>query len=161
MEQRIMKPRDGLRKEQSEPWMKLAGDFVCTCGRPLHKKGMMRELRAGKNYRPGPTVSWIRSGICTVRLDCFACGRSWDARFLVCDRYDAKSTRPVPKDAHGLRPGEDPETRLREIVAAREAAKKQPERRIPAPEPARVSTEADAALARRRIAEIRKAMGWE
>lgn len=160
METRIMTPRDGLRKEPNEPWTKLAGDFVCTCGRPLRKKGMMRELRNGKNYRMGPTISWIRSGICTIRMDCHACGRSWDARYLVCARYDAGPGKGAPRDVWGLKPGEDPEARLREIVAAREAAKKQPERRIPAPEPARVSTEADAALAKRRIAEIRKAMGW-
>lgn len=157
-----MKPKDGQRKTEAyDPWIMLREDFVCACGRPLRKKGMMRELRAGKNYRPGPTVRWIRSGICTVRLDCFACGRSWDARFLVCDRYDAKSTRPVPKDAHGLRPGEDPETRLREIVARRARENKKSAQTAPASAPWRLSTEADGALARRKIAEIRAAMGWE
>ena len=149
------------KQENKERWFELKRLPTCSCGRSLCKKGMVRELRADRNARPGPIAGWIRSSVVTIRLDCIACHRSWDAKFLTVDRFERMSTKPVPVDCWPIRPGESPEEALEHILENRrraesgEAPLQKSTTYIPP------MTEEDAARARRYIAEIRAQMGWK
>ena len=146
--------------DKQEKWFELKALPTCSCGRHLCKKGMMRELLSGKNARPGPTSNWIRSSVVTIRLDCFACHRSWDARFLTVDRWERKSTKSVPLDCHPIRWNETAEQALERILEDR--------RRAEAGEAPVVENyvyippmdEEAAARARKYIAEARARFGW-
>lgn len=147
--------------DAKERWFELKGLPTCSCGRTMCKKGMVRELRADRNARPGPVAGWIRSSVVTIRLDCFGCHRSWDARFLTVDRFERLSTKPVPVDCWPIRPGESPEEALEYILENRRRAEagEAPVQKGPTYIPP--MTEEDAARARRYIAEIRAQMGWK
>lgn len=146
--------------DTKERWFELKGLPTCSCGRTLCKKGMVRELTNSKNHRPGPCEGMIRSSVATIRLDCFACHRSWDARFLCVDRFEKGTARAVPTDAWPIRWNEQPEDALRHILEnrRREAAGEAPVQKSSTYIPP--MTEEDAARAKRYIAEIRARMGW-
>lgn len=144
-----------------ERWFELKALPTCSCGRTLCKKGMVRELRADRNARPGPMAGWIRSSVVTIRLDCFGCRRSWDARFLTVDRFERLSTKPVPVDCWPIRPGESPEEALEHILENRRRAEAGEQTVLKEPAYIPPMTEEDAARARRYIAEIRAQMGWK
>ena len=147
--------------DAKERWFELKGLPTCSCGRTLCKKGMVRELRSDRNARPGPMAGWIRSSVVTIRLDCFACHRSWDARFLTVDRFERMSTKPVPVDCWPIRWNESPEEALQHILdnRRREEAGELPLQKSPTYIPP--MTEEDAARAKKYIAEIRAQMGWK
>lgn len=148
------------KPENKERWFELKAVPTCSCGRSLCKKGMVRELQSRGKARPGPMMGWIRSSVVTIRLDCFACHRSWDARFLVVDRFERTSAKPVPLDCWPIRWHESPEEALEHILenrrreAAGEPLVQKGPRYIP------VMNEEDAARARRHIAEARARFGW-
>lgn len=143
-----------------ERWFELKALPTCSCGRSLCKKGMIRELQSNKNHRPGPSEGMIRSSVATIRLDCFACHRSWDARFLCVDRFERGPARAVPTDCWPIRWNERPEDLLRHIMEnrRREAAGEAPVPKMPEYVP--VMSPEDAARAKRHIAAIRAKMGW-
>lgn len=147
--------------KDKERWFELKGLPTCSCGRTLCKKGMVRELQADRNARPGPVAGWIRSSVVTVRLDCSHCGRRWDARFLAVDRYERMSAKPVPIDCWPIRPGESPEEALEHILENRRRAEsgEAPLQKSPTYIPP--MTEEDAARAKRYIAEARARFGWK
>lgn len=143
-----------------ERWFELKELPTCSCGRSLCKKGMVRELQSDRNARPGPSEGMIRSSVVTIRLDCFACHRSWDARFLCVDRFERGAARAVPTDCWPIRWSERPEDLLQHILEnrCREAAGEAPVARTPEYVPP-MSPE-EAARAKRHIAAIRAKMGW-
>ena len=147
--------------KDKERWFELKGLPTCSCGRTLCKKGMVRELQADRNARPGPVAGWIRSSVVTVRLDCSHCGRRWDARFLAVDRYERMSAKPVPIDCWPIRPGESPEEALEHILENRRRAEsgEAPLQKSPTYIPP--MTEEDAARAKKYIAEARARFGWK
>lgn len=147
--------------DTKERWFELKGLPTCSCGRTLCKKGMVRELQADRNARPGPVAGWIRSSVVTVRLDCSHCGRRWDARFLAVDRYERMSAKPVPIDCWPIRPGESPEEALEHILENRRRAEsgEAPLQKRPTYIPP--MTEEDAARAKKYIAEARARFGWK
>ena len=146
--------------ESKEKWFDLKALPTCSCGRSLCKKGMMRELLSGRHARPGPTIGWIRSSVVTMRLDCFACHRSWDARFLILDRWERKSTKPVPQDCWPIRWNESPEEALEHILENRRREEAGELPLVKGPTYIPVMTEEDAARAKRYIAEARARFGW-
>lgn len=139
---------------QREPWMRMMALPVCSCGRSMAKKGMLRELRADKNHRPGPTVNWIRSSVAEIGMECPACGRDWRVQFLCCDRFETRGRAPV--DIWPIPPGEEAETVLRRVLKRREQESRPKEK----PAEYRRSTPADAERAKRWIARIRAQAGW-
>ena len=141
------------RNGQREPWMRIMALPVCTCGRVLTKKSLLRELWADKNHRPGPTVSWIRSSVAEIGMACPACGRDRRVRFLCCDRFESR--RPAPVDIWPIPPGEEAETVLRQVLKRRE------QEGLPKEQPAeyRRSTPEDAARAKQWIARLRTQAG--
>ena len=147
-------------KENKDRWFELKELPNCSCGRPLCKKGMVRELISGRNAQPGPMIGWIRSSVVTIRLDCFACHRSWDARFLTVDRYERRSVKPVPLDCWPIRWNETPREALEHILENRRRAETGEAPAVKGPTYIPVMTEEDAARAKRHIAEIRARMGW-
>lgn len=147
--------------KDKERWFELKGLPTCSCGRTMCRKGMVRELQADRNARPGPMAGWIRSSVVTIRLDCSHCGRRWDARFLAVDRYERMSAKPVPIDCWPIRPGESPAEALEHILENRRRAEsgEAPLQKSPTYIPP--MTEEDAARAKRYIAEARARFGWK
>lgn len=145
---------------KDERWFELKALPTCSCGRPLCKKGMIRELRANKNNRPGPREGSLLTSVATIRLDCRACGRSWDARFLTVMRYEPKHTKPVPQDCWPIRWNESPEETLRHILENRRRleAGEAPVERMPNYIP--LMSQEDADRAKRHIAAARARFGW-
>ena len=144
------------RNGQKDGWMRLMGLPVCSCGRSMAKKGMMRELRSDKNHRPGPTVNWIRSSVAEIGMECPACRRDWRVKFLCCDRFETRGRAPV--DVWPIPRGEEAETVLRRVLAQREAESRRPPAKPPAEY--RPSTQEDADRAKRWIAKNRAQAGW-
>ena len=147
--------------DTKERWFEMKGLPTCRCGKTLCRKGMVRELQADRNARPGPVAGWIRSSVVTIRLDCYHCGRRWDARFLAVDRYERMSAKPVPIDCWPIRPGESPEEALEHILENRRRAEsgEAPLQKSPTYIPP--MTEEDAARAKKYIAEARARFGWK
>ena len=112
-----------------ERWFELKALPVCSCGRTLCKKGMVRELRNNKNNRPGPREGSVLSSVATIRLDCFACGRSWGVHLR-----EADYGMDIVDGAGALLP----EGEIGEMVLYPKAA---PEYRYPMGENARILTE--------------------
>jgi hypothetical protein len=146
--------------EKNERWFELKALPTCSCGRSLCKKGMLRELQSNKLHRPGPSAGMIRSSVVTIRLDCFGCGRSWDARFLCVDRFERGTARAVPTDCWPIRWNESPEDALDHIIEnrRREQAGEAPVQKAQSYVP--VMSQEDAERARRHIAEARARFGW-
>lgn len=147
--------------KDKERWFELKGLPTCSCGRTLCRKGMVRELQADRNARPGPMAGWIRSSVVTVRLDCSHCGRRWDARFLAVDRYERMSAKPVPIDCWPIRPNESPKEALEHILENRRRAEAGEREVLKEPAYIPTMTEEDAARAKRYIAEARARFGWK
>lgn len=147
--------------DTKERWFELKGLPTCSCGRTMCKKGMVRELQADRNARPGPVAGWIRSSVVTVRLDCSHCGRRWDARFLAVDRYERMSAKPVPIDCWPIRPGESPKEALEHILENRRRAEAGEGEVLKEPAYIPTMTEEDAARAKKYIAEARARFGWK
>lgn len=147
--------------DTKERWFELKELPTCSCGRSLCKKGMVRELQSGRNARPGPSKGMIRSSVVTVRLDCFGCRRSWEARFLCVDRFEKGTARAVPTDCWPITWNESPEEALERILENRrraeagETAVRKSSTYIPP------MTKEDAARAKRYIAEARARFGWK
>ena len=138
---------------QKDGWMRLMALPVCSCGRSMVRKGMLRELRANKNHRPGPTVNWIRSSVAEIGMECQACGRDWRVQFLCCDRFESR--RPAPVDIWPIPPGEAAETVLRRVLKRREQESLPKEQ----PKEYRRGTPEDAARARQWLARLRTQAG--
>lgn len=143
-----------------ERWFELKTLHTCSCGRSLCKKGMMRELQSSKNHRPGPSAGLIRSSVATIRLDCFACGRSWDARFLCVDRFERSPGKAVPTDCWPIQWNEKAEDALAHILENRRRAEAGESLLIKSPSYVPVMNQEDAARAKRHIAEARARFGW-
>lgn len=143
-----------------ERWFELRALHTCSCGKSLCKKGMLRELQANKIHRPGPSAGLIRSSVATIRLDCFACGRSWDARFLCVDRFERRPGKAVPTDCWPIRWNESAQDALDHIMEnrRREQAGEAPVQKAPSYVP--VMTQEDAERARKHIALARARFGW-
>ena len=144
----------------NQPWVQLKELPVCTCGRALSKRGMIRELRSNKNNRPGPSMGLIHSSVATIHLHCFGCARSWDVRFLTVDRYERSAAQAVPCDCWPLRPEESPKDALAKILENR---RKEANGEVAGPrnsqKPAAM-TEEESQRAKRHIAEARARFGW-
>lgn len=150
-----------MQKKPEERWFELKGLPTCSCGRSLCKKGMVRELQSPRNHRPGPSAGMIRSGVATIRLDCFGCHRSWDARFLCVDRFERGTARSVPTDCWPVRWNERPEETLARVLEDRQRAENGEGPNIPrAAEYIPPMTPEQAQKARENIAKIRARMGW-
>lgn len=147
--------------DTKERWFEMKGLPTCSCGKTLCRKGMVRELQADRNARPGPVAGWIRSSVVTIRLDCYHCGRRWDARFLAVDRYERMSAKPVPIDCWPIRPGESPKEALEHILENRRRAEAGEREVLKEPAYIPPMTEEDAARAKRYIAEARARFGWK
>lgn len=148
------------KPENKERWFELKALPTCSCGRSLCKKGMVRELQANKLHRPGPSSGLIRSSVVTIRMDCFACHRSWDARFLCVDRFERGFGKTVPTDCWPIRWNESPEEALEHILDNRRRVEAGEAPVVKGPEYIPVMNEEDAARAKRYIAEARVRFGW-
>lgn len=145
---------------KQERWFELRALPTCSCGRSLCKKGMVRELQSNKRHKPGPSSGMIRSSVVTIRLDCFACHRSWDARFLCVDRFERSPGKAAPTDCWPIRWGESPEAALEHIMENRRREERGEAPVVKSPSYVPVMNAEDAERAKRHIAEARARFGW-
>lgn len=137
--------------------LQLAAMPVCICGTPLREKGMVRRLTRGQSFRKGPQIGREKSSISRANIACYACGRDNIVEYLWIYKWAPERDHP-PEIGYQLRPGDDPERVMAQLLEIRgkrgpQAARAQPR---PVPVAPQVMTEDQADLARAWIKRIRE-----